>query len=46
VARRDGNQAVVEAFTVVLDKIKDAEQAARDARASYGWEPNFDAEET
>lgn len=44
VARRDGNQAVVEAFTVVLDKIKEAERAVRDARASCG--PNSDAEET
>ena len=38
VARRDGNQPVVEAFTIVLNKIKDADQAARDARSSYGWE--------
>ena len=38
VARRDGNQQVVDAFTIVLNKIKDADQAARDARATYGWE--------
>lgn len=37
-ARRDGNQPVVDAFTIVLNKIKDAEQATRDARAAYGWE--------
>lgn len=38
VARRNGNQPVVDAFTVVLDKIKEADQAVRDAKALYGWE--------
>lgn len=38
VARDNGNQPVVDAFKQVLDKIKDAEQAVREARASYGWE--------
>ena len=44
VARRDGNQQVVDAFTLVLNKIKDADQAARDARAIYGWESTSEKE--
>jgi len=44
VARRNGNQPVVDAFTVVLDKIKDADQAVRDAKALYGWEGPQDEE--
>jgi len=38
VARRNGNQPVVDAFTIVLDKIKDADQAVHDAKVLYGWE--------
>lgn len=36
-ARKNGNGPVVEAFTGVLDKIKEAERALRDARSLYGW---------
>ena len=38
VARRNGNDEVVKVFTVVLNKIKEADQATKDARASYGWD--------
>jgi hypothetical protein len=44
-ARRNGNQPVVDAFTIVLDKIKAAQQAVRDARAAYGWESVPEADE-
>ena len=46
VARRNGNQPVVDAFTVVLDKIKEADQAVRDAKGLYGWEEAPEEEET
>lgn len=43
-ARRAGNQPVVDAFGAVLTKIKDADQAVREARALYGWEAPPDNE--
>lgn len=42
-ARRSGNDAVVTAFSGVLDKIKEADQAAKEARAAYGWDSTTDA---
>lgn len=41
-ARRAGNAEVVIAFSIVLDKIKEADQAAKAARASYGWDSSVD----
>lgn len=46
VARDNGNQPVVDAFKHVLDKIKDADQAVREARAAYGWESAAEDDET
>ena len=45
VARRNCNQPVVDTFTIVLGKIKEADQAVRDAKVLYGWEETPQDEE-
>jgi hypothetical protein len=37
-ARKVGNQSAIEAFTTVLNKIKEADLAVREARISLGWD--------
>ena len=41
-ARRTGNDEVANAFSGVLDKIKEADQATKEARAIYGWDSTAD----